>query len=238
MGFGQLLYDSVFPPSFALKLKERQLLEQMYPNIDWEYVRCNYRMPWFMQHTFAIGTALPHSYSSQYLNIYIRTPNTMTTDQRLSILVHEALHIQQYHELNSMGEKAKGWGFNRKFMHYYLGWYLQGLYQALIKDRKRWKAALQYAYWQHPMEITAYRQEKQFRQHINLYLETPVPIFFKQIPTLVCHQTAIPPTPSIFFYSLAALLSILITIARPLIELLLLPIAFLLGGRKATNLSR
>lgn len=228
MGLGQQLYQHIFPPSFELMPKDRRLLEQMYPNIDWSYVQCKDRMPWFMHYTFAIGTALPYSYSSSRLNIYLRQQAQMSTNQRLCILVHEAFHIQQYHDLNSMGKHTSGWGFNRRFIRYYLGWYLQGLYKAFIRDKKTWKAANQYAYRQHPMEIPAYKHEDLFRQQINLYRGHSVNIFFQQMPQLICQHTNLPNAPIPVFYVLATILSILITLAKPIIEVIILPIVLLL----------
>jgi hypothetical protein len=233
MNRGQRLYQFIFPPSFELMPKDRRLLEQMYPKVDWSLVACYGQMPWFMHYTFAIGTALPSTYSKQKVHIYIRDIESMSVNQRLTILVHEAYHIQQYHELNSMGKKNRGldWGYNRRFMRYYIGWYLEGLYIAVFKNKKKWSEATNLAYRQHPLEIPAYQQEAVFRQCINLYRGHSVDTFFKQVPQMVCQQTALPKAPSLFFHSLGTFLTFLITIAKPIIEIISWPIAFLLGGR-------
>ena len=233
MNLGQRLYNFIFPPSFELMPKDCRLLEQMYPKIDWSLVKCYSQMPWFMHYTFAIGTALPSTYNRKKVHIYIRDIESMSVNQRLAILVHEAYHIQQYYELNSMGEQNKGlgWGYNRKFMRYYIGWYLEDLYKAFFKDKKKWSEATNVAYQQHPMEVPAYQQENIFRQCINLYRGHSVQIFFKQVPEMVCQKTPLPKAPSPFFHTLGMLFTILITVAKPIIEVVNWPIAVLLGGR-------
>jgi hypothetical protein len=231
MKIGQRLYDSIFPPSFKLSPKEQRLLEQMYPDINWDYVRCCDGMPWFMEFTFAIGTALPQTYNRRYLAIHFRNYEQMFSDQRVAILVHEAFHIQQYQELNSMAKNTSGWGFNRRFMRYYIGWYFEGLFQALFKQKKKWSTATQYAYRQHPMETKAYNQEAFFESQMSHYQGHSIGVFFQQIPELICIDAQLPKAPSFLFYLMGSALSFFISIVRPLVELILLPIAFLLGGR-------
>lgn len=233
MNIGQRLYHFIVPSSFELMPKDRRLLEQMYPKIDWSLVNCYCQMPWFMHHTFAIGTALPSTYDRKKVHIYIRDIETMSVNQRLAILVHEAYHVQQYYELSSMGKANRGfdWGYNRKFMRYYIGWYLEGLYKAFWKDKKRWSEATNIAYRQHPMEIPAYQQEHTFKQYINHYRGHSVPNFFKQVPELICLQTPLPKAPSLFFHVLGIIFTVLITFSKPLIELIHWPFIILLGGR-------
>ena len=233
MNLGQRLYQFTFPPSFKLMPKDCRLLEQMYPKVDWSLVDCYSQMPWFMRYSFAIGTALPSTYCNKKVHIYIRDIESMSANQRLAILVHEAYHVQQYYELNSMGKENKslGWGYNRRFMRYYIGWYLEGLYKAFFKDKKKWALAANFAYRQHPMEVPAYQQEHTFRQCINLYRGHSVSLFFKQVPKMVCLQTPLPKAPTPFFHALGTLLTLLITLAKPIIEIVSWPIAFLLGGR-------
>lgn len=235
MKLGQRLYEFIFPPSFELMPKDCRLLEQMYPKVDWALVNCYSKMPWFMHYTFAIGTALPSTYGNKKVHIYIRDIESMSANQRLAILVHEAYHVQQYYELKSMGKENKmiAWGYNRGFMRYYIGWYLQGLYKAFFRDKKKWSDALNIAYRQHPMEVPAYQQEHVFRQCINLYRGHSVLQFFKQVPQMVCQQTPLPKAPAPFFHLLGTFFTLLITIAKPLIEIVTCPIALLLGGRSS-----
>lgn len=239
MNLGQRLYEFIFPPSFELLPKDRRLLEQMYPKVDWSLVDCYGQMPWFMHYTFAIGTALPSTYCNKRVHIYIRDIAHMSVDQRLTLLVHEAYHVQQYYELKSMGKKNNllAWSFNRKFMRYYIGWYLEGLYKAIFKDKKKWSEATNFAYRQHPMEVPAYQQEHVFRQCINLYRGHSVQMFFKQVPQMICQQTPLPKAPTLFFHFLGSILTLLISIAKPIIEIISCPIALLLGGRPARKKS-
>ncbi len=234
MKLGQRLYQSIFPPVFELPQKEQQLLKQMYPEIDWNYVKCCDGMPWFMRYTFAIGTALPDTFNSRHLTIYFKDYSQMPTQQRTAVLVHEALHIQQYQELNSMAKKTSGWGFNRRFIRYYLSWYLQGLYQAFFRDKKKWSEATYFAYRQHPMEIPAYNHEAFFKSHINDYRAHSISVFFQQIPELICRDAQLPKAPAFIFHSIGGLFSLLISVIKPLLELIFLSIALLLGGRKST----
>lgn len=233
MNLGQRLYHFTFPPSFELMPKDCRLLEQMYPKVDWSLVVCYSQMPWFMRYSFAIGTALPSTYCHKKVHIYIRDIERMSPNQRLTLLVHEAYHVQQYYELNSMGKKNNrfNWGYNRRFMRYYIGWYLEGLFKAFFKDKKKWTEAANLAYQKHPMEVPAYQHEHTFKQCINLYRGHSVSLFFKQVPRMVCQQTPLPKAPAPFFYVVGTLFTLLITIAKPIIELVNWPIAFLLGGR-------
>lgn len=231
MNFGQRLYNSIFPTSFELKPKEQQLLQIMYPQIDWKFVRCYDGIPWFMRYTSTIGTALPHSYNGRFVNIYLKDYHKMTIYQSTLILVHEAFHIQQYQELNSLGGNSSGWGFFRRFMQYYLGWYFQGFYKAIFKDKKKWSDATHYAYRQHPMEIPAYDHEANFEKEINLYKGHAVPVFFQQKSELIRTDAQLPQRPTFLFWIMGSSLALFICIIKPLIEIPLWGIALLLGGR-------
>lgn len=231
MHLGQKIYNSVFPPSFELLPKEQRLLQQMYPAIDWKKVEFNTCLPWFMHFSFAIGAALPASYNGGKVHIYLRDKDNCSLNERLAIMVHEAFHVQQYYDLKSMTSSSWGWGYNRRFMRYYLGWYFQMLCEGFFKDRLTWKGAQHYAYRQHPMERTAYWQEGIFRKNINSYRGHSVIGFFKEVPSLVCTNSNVPQAPKWFFHVLAAFLCLLIALSKPLLDAILLPFALLLGGR-------
>jgi len=230
MNLGQRLYDSIFPKSFELKPKEQQLLQMMYPQIDWKFVRYYDGLPWFMKFTSTIGTALPHSYSGRFIHVYFKDYHKMSIYQSTLILVHEAFHIQQYQELGSMGAKSSGWGFFRRFMQYYLGWYFQGFFKAIFKDKKKWSDATQYAYRQHPMEIPAYDHEADFEKEINLYKGHAVPVFFQQKPNLIRTDVQLPERPSLVFWLMGSGLALFICLVKPLMELPLALVAFILSG--------
>jgi hypothetical protein len=234
MSIGQKLYNSISPPAFKLLPKEQRLMQQMYPQIDWKKVEFHTRMPWFMQYTFAIGVALPSAYNREKVHIYLREKDQKSLNERLAIMVHEAFHAQQYHDLASMNKGSWGWGYNRRFMRYYLGWYFQMLYEGFFKNKLTWKDTKQQAYRQHPMELTAYRQEGIFRNHINAYRGHSVIGFFKQVPQLICTNSHVPPAPAFVFHITATLLCVLIALSKPLLDAILLPLALLLGGRSET----
>lgn len=235
MRLGQQLYNSVLPPSFELMPKEQRLLQQMYPHVDWTKVEFNTNLPWFMHYTFAIGSALPASYNSDRVHVYLREKDRRSVDERLSIMVHEAFHVQQYHDLESMTKGSWGWGYNRRFMRYYLGWYFQVLYEGFFKDGMSWREAKQHAYRQHPMERTAYFHEGLFRKYVNTYRGHSVIGFFKEVPRLVCTSSNVPDAPKWFFHFLGTLLSVLLALSKPLMDAVFFPIALLLGGRAKNN---
>lgn len=236
MKLGQRIYNRIAPPLIELRPKELQLLEQMYPDIEWDYVHCYNGMPWFMYYTFAIGTALPHTYRGREIHIYLENYDQLSTEQRLLILVHEAFHIQQYQELNDMGQQSKRWGFHRKFIRYYLGWYFQQLYQ-LCKSRKHsWASCLQQAYRQHPMEAPAYRHEHLLAQHLALYRGHSVSNLLKQVPKLICTNAQLPARPAFIFYAMGSILALTISIIKPVLEIGLWGIALMFGGRTSNLL--
>lgn len=229
MHLGQRLYNSVFPPRFELSPQEQQLLTNMYPNIDWRQVVFNQQLPWFLHYTFAIGVALPNAYRRSWVHIHLRQINQLRTEERWCILVHEAFHVQQYYDLNSLDHS--GWGYNRRFMRYYLGWYFQTLWVALWQKRLPWRQAQTYAYRQHPMERTAYWQEGLFRKHLRVLEGQSVTDFFAAVPHLVCTHSRVPETPTVPFHGVAILLTLLIALSKPLLDIFLYPLALVLGGR-------
>lgn len=231
MKLGQRIFNHIAPPAFDLQPKELRLIQHMYPNIDWQQVRFYHQMPWYMHYSFAIGTALPRAYERASVQVYFRNRFECSVQQRLCLLVHEAFHVQQYYELNSLGKKNRGWGFFRRFMRYYIGGYLQMLWQKFIKERHSWAIALQLAYREHPMEKPAYDQEAAFRNYIPLYRGHSVRVLFKKAPQLVYQETTPLEAPSLPFHILGACITLLITILTPLLELPLLLLAYLLGGR-------
>lgn len=236
MRIGQRLYKAIFSPTFELSAKDQQLLEQMYPKIDWAFVRFYNGLPWFMSSTTTIGTALPDSYNSRYINVYFKDYEQMSVYSKLLILVHEAFHIQQYQQLNSMGKYTSGWGLNRRFIRYYLGWYFQSFYEALFKCKHGFSKASRHAYRQHPMEVPAYDHEADFEKQVNLYRGHAVSIFFQQVPTLIIQDAMLPNKPSLIFYGMGAFLAMVISIIKPFLEVVfLLPIAYLLGGKPSTK---
>lgn len=229
MRLGQRLYNTLFPPRFELSLRERQLLAGMYPQVNWKRVEFNQQMPWFLHYTFAIGVALPNAYRRSLVHVHLRRLDNLSPEERWCILVHEAFHVQQYYDLNSLDQS--GWGYNRRFMRYYLGWYFQTLWVGLWRERLPWRQAQNYAYRQHPMERTAYWQEGLFRKYLRVLQGRSVTDFFAAVPHLVCTHSRVPAAPSIGFHGLAILLTLLVSLSKPLLDVCLYPLALILGGR-------
>lgn len=236
MKFAKQLHQRLSPPSFELSAKDQQLLQQIYPKIDWAYVRFFDGLPWFITGETTLGTALPNSNNGAYINVYLKNYEQMSVYSQLSILVHESFHINQYQELNSMGKNTSGWGFNRRFMRYYLGWYLQALYTGLFKDKQPFKKAARQAYRQHPMEIPAYSQEEHFQKKIDLYKQSSVDSFFEQAPELIIEKPLLIEKPSVFFHSLGSISAFVISLLKPCLEIIFLfPTAYIFKEKKETK---
>lgn len=237
MRLGQSLYNSIFPPTFALSPREQALLGKMYPAIDWSRVEFHGQLPWFMRYSFAIGVALPDAYNRYLVRVHLRDIGRLSPLERCSILVHEAFHVQQYHDLDSLEQRGWSWGYNRRFMRYYLGWYYQTLWEALWQQRLPWRKAKRHAYRQHPMERTAYWQEGLFCKYCKLYQERSIEELFELVPHLVCTHSRVPQAPAWPFHGAAAFLGILMMLSKPFLDVLLYPFALALGGRSLKSRS-
>lgn len=229
MQFAQKLYRGIFPKSLTLDTKEQQLLEQMYPTIDWTYVRCYQGMPWYMLKNFAIATALPHSYNGKYVNIYFRAykPNTFMST---CTLVHEAFHVLQYTDLGSMTKKTWGFGFFRRFICYYIGWYLAKVVQNLFSKEVKLKELNYNSYRYHELEIPAYDYEQVFGEHFHLYQNYDSKHLFKQAPQLILQSSNCLQRPPIWAWLLGSLIALLLAIVKPIADGLVLLVAVLFGG--------
>ncbi len=227
MPIGRKLYQYLHPTSMRLPARSFILLEKMYPNIDWKEVVIYNGMPWFMPKKSIIGTAQPSHFIRRNLGIYFREFSELSPDRMKSILVHEAYHIQQYHDLRS----GIDWGFNNEFMRLYFAWNFQMFFSAIFIDKMSWGAAKYHAYRQHPMEVAAYDHEADFYSQIRHFNAHEVGMFLRQFPSLRIRQSKPVPPPRLFFYIWASFVVLLIAISRPLIESILNTIALLLGGR-------
>jgi hypothetical protein len=220
------LRESLLPKPIRLSAKQEQLLRQLFPNVHWDQVRCVEGMPWFMRHSFAIATALPASYRRGVVYIYFQEYKKEEEDfYTLSTLVHEAFHIQQYHDSQSFG----GWGqmgFYRPFMLHYVGWYLSLLWRNWNWGRnKRWSEASYEAYRYHPMEIPAYDYEAAFAEAYWDYYHAPdLEYFLNKHPHLVCRHSGMQVTkrPGWMAWAIATILLSLVVICKPILELMLL----------------
>lgn len=220
---------SFFPQRIALKAEHEQLLRQMFPKLPWSYLRFYDAMPWFMSKSFAIATVLPSTYSGGYLNIYLRNYGREEEFQSLSTLVHELFHVLQYYDLGSMGRAGSYFGFFRPFLWHYLSWYF-ALLLAYRRPNKASPSAAQQAYRFHPMEMPAYDFEYSFARAYSAKGRLGTEQFLAKHPELLRTTSAYPQNnyaPSWAWY-LALLLSLLIALSKPLLDLLIgLPYLFL-----------
>ncbi|MCP4441633.1 MAG: hypothetical protein GY810_22215 [Aureispira sp.] len=230
MQFAQKLYKGIFPQRLKLDQKEQELLQKMYPTVDWEYVRYYRNMPWYMLKSFAIATALPHSYSGKYINIYFKSykPNTFIST---CTLVHEAFHVLQYEDMASMNKKGWGLGFFRRFIRYYLGWYFAKWVQTFLKKGVNRKEVGYQAYRYHEMEIPAYDHESIFGENFHHYRNADDSSYlFQQAPKLVIKNSNSPKRPPIWAWLLGSIIALVLTIVKPIADCLILIIALLFGG--------
>lgn len=230
MKFAKKLYRGVFPKRLELDTKEKELLKQLYPTIDWNYVRCYKGMPWYMLKSFAIATALPHSYSGKYVDIYFRSykPNTFIST---CTLVHEAFHVLQYTDLSSMAKKSSGFGFFRPFVSYYLGWYFVKLGQNIFRKDIKFKEVGYHAYRYHQLEIPAYDYEQLFGEQFYLYQNYDSVYLLQNYPQLALQTSNCKQRPPIWAWLLASLITLVLTIVKPIADCLVLCVALVLGGR-------
>lgn len=226
MSLGRKLYQYIHPEAIRLPARSYILLDKMYPNIDWGKVAIYDGMPWFMPRKNIIGTAQPSHFIKRDLGVYFRDFSELSPDHMKSILVHEAYHIQQYHDLQS----GIDWGFNNEFMRLYFAWAFQMFFRAIFKKKMKFRTAQRYAYRQHPMEVPAYDHEADFYSQIKHFNAHEVGMFLRQFPSLKVSQAKEVPAPRVFFYFLGSLMVLMIAISRPIIESILTMAAFVLGG--------
>lgn len=130
------------------------LLKGMYPTVDWTKVYFYEGLPWFLP-KWTSAIVLPAALHHQSIRIYFsdfRAEDAVG----LSTIVHEGMHVLQASDL----WKAKGLGFFRGYVVWYLGLYFHTLWQNLGKypAKEYWKKSYRY----HPMEIPAYQQGDDF----------------------------------------------------------------------------
>jgi hypothetical protein len=118
-----------------------ELLENLYPGVQWERVEFYEGLPWFTAFIapFVTAQALPHFYSFGKYKIYLLRFDESRA-QCLADIVHEAFHVFQAMQFMN----GYGIGFLRGLMIYY---------NALF---------LRFGYRMNPFEIPAYDQEFRF----------------------------------------------------------------------------
>jgi hypothetical protein len=229
------LYSGLFPRRFQPKTGDLKLLKLMYPNINWGKVAFYNGLPWYMRHTFAFATALPHSYSPFKVNIYFKKYDADNL-HTLPTLVHELFHVQQYHDLQQ--KWPFGFGYCRSFLWHYLGWFIALFFKGIFILKLSIAKSGEEAYTKHPMEVTAYAQEWEFNTGNKRRQDADLIMLLQLYPNLIRHNSAyVNQRPPLWAMIPAILLSLFITITKPLLELLLLLllIPYIILSRKKVN---
>lgn len=217
--------NSIFPHPIIIPVHIQQLLQAIYPTIRWEKVRMYEGLPWFVaQWTSAL--VLPNIWRKKMVHIYFRKIDT-TTLKGLSVLVHECFHVLQYQD----SQKKYEMGMFRVFLLHYIAYYLEGF----VKHIRQYSfaQASQKAYYNHPLEIPAYRQDSLMTQAGSsfLYREKTFDLlqnsevltaFIEKNPTLVKYSSGIlNDSPSFLSKITSFLICSILLFINPFLELLL-----------------
>lgn len=208
------LYHWVFPQLIEPDAETEALLRNIYPTIDWEKVRFYKGLPWFMANGYVSAVVLPATWNRQHIHAYfsVYQPDTLAG---LSTIVHEGFHVLQYQDL------GKGIGFMRRFMVCYLADYFQLFFKNMFK--KGSNAANRIAYEQHPMEISAYAQDRHFSQYC---LRHRMKISSTELPSQLIHtHCGYHPQITFPFLLMGFLMTLLFMFVKPLIEIFFLIVA-------------
>lgn len=200
-----LLYEGLFPRPLQLTQAEEQLLEQLFPELQGAKVELYEQLPWFMLGSFAVGVALPHSFSRRKIRLYIDKPEGPLSLNNLATIVHELCHAQQYALL---ARKHWGFGFFRPFMAYYFGHFMAHFFNLLF--REGWRKAAYLAYREHPLERLPYAYEAHFMAH------------YPQLASLSPFRQPMPKRPPLWAYALGLFFAFILALIRPCLEGLLL----------------
>ncbi|MBK7938712.1 MAG: hypothetical protein IPJ82_17220 [Lewinellaceae bacterium] len=195
------------------------LLRAIYPTIDWSKVTFYDRLPWWV----TSGTnAITLPAGIDKIHIYFGTDEyDPCACRKVGIIVHESCHVLQYQQT------GPGFGFARPFMMQYLA------------------CSLIYAYEDIPFEVEAYDIEGDF---IKCYCDDkynirfPVCVCRDDNPTFDrvalldfmnnCGNSLVKTSSSVIYncgqfnYAIGIILSLLITVLKPLVSLL----GFVLGN--------
>lgn len=150
---------SFFLKKHVVKPSTIQLLEDIYPTVNWDRVDFYEGLPWFtpLIAPYVTAQALPQFYSFSRFRIYLKKFDESRA-QCLADIVHEGLHVLQGMHF----WKGYGFGIFRGFTVYYSALYVK------------------YGYRNNPLEIPAYDQEFRFlgfcEKHHQHGIEPPIDI--------------------------------------------------------------
>ncbi len=117
-----------------------QLLQAIYPTVNWNNVHFHQGLPWFIPASQADAITLPGSYDLNQIHIYFNDYDPCSC-KGLATIVHEGCHALQYTNISVWGV-----GFFRLFMVQYFGCFFANSYE------------------DNPMEVEAYKHDALFFQ--------------------------------------------------------------------------
>jgi hypothetical protein len=200
------------PANFILKKRTLNpttfdLLKSLYPKINWNRVNFYEGLPWFTPFAapYVTAQALPHFYSTGRFCIYLKKFDERRV-QCLSDLVHEAFHVMQAMKF----AKGYGIGFLRGWTIRYLAYFFK------------------IGYRQNPFEIPAYDHEFKFLEicashglhGIQPEADQPSLQSVSNETSLVVNRSDVGYKGNIFLLILGFCLCFLITIVRPVADML------------------
>lgn len=230
MALGNQIFRFFYQHSFVLDTPMKAVLKKTYPNIPWQHVVFKTGLPWFMQQSSVLATVLPAAFCNKKIYVYLKDSQHLDTFQWQSILMHEAYHIQQYKDTQSIGFGLLNWGFNRCFIRWYLAWYFQIFWKSVLQYRSFRQAASR-AYELHPMEIPAFAKEAHFRAQRSSYFE---PGIGSEIVVNTCLELE-HHKPAFGMRLIAGIICLLLAIIHPLIISTGCCFGWILGGRPGSK---
>ncbi len=212
------MQQQVAPKAWSPSSSSYLVLRRLYPNINWEKVRFFEGMPWFVG-KFAEAIVLPSAYRLDYLDVYLKQAQDDDVES-LALLVHEAMHLQQCHEIKGL----LGYGYFRKFVVYYLAYYYQVFFA--VWREESFKIAREKGYWKHPLELPAYLQERRFKKLLTDHLKAGFPIhetvstdsFLDQLTQIKVGDSGTTKAPKLWFIVPATLVTLPLLFAAPIVD--------------------
>jgi hypothetical protein len=191
------------------------LLKGLYPLMNWDNIRFYEPLPYFMRKGFVIAMALPATYLRKRLDIHLKRYDCNDV-YHLATLVHECYHAHQYQRLATFWE----FGYCRRFMVYYLGWYVCLYAKNMFKFRFDRSRVSYESYRFHPFEIPAYDMEARFLDWYRLNrvkIDANMVLNFEDISTNCLNSETRPPFVGII---VGFLLCLGICVVKPTVELI------------------
>lgn len=206
--FRKILREDFFLKKHEIRQSTRQLLQQVYPSVDWSRVDFYEGLPWFtpLAAPFVSAQALPHFYSMHRFRIYLKKYDESRA-QCLADIIHEAYHVMQGMSFH----KGYGLGFFRTWMVLYLADFFRNGYR------------------QNVFEIPAFDQEFRFLAYCESKglhgIQPPLPPNVLQSidehTGLLARHSSWPKIAGWWTIPAAIVLCLVVTVSKPALDLLL-----------------